>query len=503
MALKLPNIRDRAPDTAISDTHGTQLAREVSKRRPDNEAVSGLRLLRHGKDAFAARSSLARAAERSIDVQYYIWHDDLSGSLLLDELEAAARRGVRVRVLVDDIGIPRLDARLVCFNALDNVEVRIWNPCRIRKPKSVNWLFDFKRLNRRMHSKSFTVDNQAAILGGRNIGDEYFGARKDGLFADLDVLCVGPIVPCVSQAFDAYWNAPQAYPASSILGPVSPLKRRRVSAKAHKLARSAPAAEYNEAIHALPVFDDITNGTVRMEWAPATLVNHDYTDDKRPGIDQLGLEEIMPKGLPEPVSELDIMSGYFVPTRSGAQALAWLARRGVRVRVLTNCYAATDVGFVHAGYAPYREQLLAAGVELFEMPAPDDKPKSARKFVRTGSLRSRARRGDGRTLHAKAIVVDRRSLYVGSANFDPRSARLNTELGIVIESPQFAGKFADVFSQEIIPRSYCLGMDENECVYWIDARDEEPEREYSEPDMNWMARGVIGLLGKLPIEPLL
>ncbi len=503
MVLKLPDMTSRIPSIATSGTHDTRIGREVLKRRPDDADLSGIRLVREGRDAFAARYSLVRAAEECIDVQYYIWHDDLSGSLMLDELETAAARGIRVRVLVDDIGIPRLDARLACFATLENVEVRIWNPCRIRWPKSINWLFDFPRLNRRMHSKSFTVDNQVTIIGGRNIGDEYFGARRDGLFADLDVMAVGPVVQQVSSAFDAYWNAPHAYPANTILKPVSAERQQRIAARAHELAHSRAAEKYTARIHALPLFEDITDGTVKLDWKPVTLVNHDYAAAAPPPPDKLRLHDLLPAGLPTPERTLDIISAYFVPTDGGTEDLATLARRGVRVRILTNCYAATDVGFVHAGYAPYREQLLAAGVQLFEMPAPDDKPKSARKFVRTGSSGSRAMRNEGRTLHAKAIAVDGHALYVGSANVDPRSARLNTELGMVIHSEKFATRIAHMFTTEIEPRSYCLGLDELQRLYWVDARDDDEEREYTEPHMNWFARAFVSLIGELPIEPLL
>lgn len=503
MVLKLPDMKSRIPSLAVSGTHDTRIGREVIRHRPDAPDLSGLRLVRQGRDAFAARYSLVRAAERQIDVQYYIWHDDLSGSLMLDELEAAAARGVRVRVLVDDIGIPRLDNRFACFDELDNVEVRLWNPCRIRWPKSINWLFDFPRLNRRMHSKSFTVDNQVTIIGGRNIGDEYFGARKDGLFADLDVLAVGPVVQQVSDAFDAYWNAPQSYPASEILKPVSQAKRQRVMARARKLAQSKAAENYTTRIHALPLFGDITDGTVKLDWKPVTLVNHDYASATPPPPDKLRLHDLLPAGLPTPKHTLDIISAYFVPTEAGAADLMALAQSGVRVRILTNCYAATDVGFVHAGYAPYRERLLAAGVQIFEIPAPDDRPKSARKFVRTGSSGSRAMRDNGRTLHAKAVAVDGCVLYVGSANIDPRSARLNTEMGMVIHSQKFATRIAQMFTTEIEPGSYCLGLDEKQRLYWVDARDDDQEREYTEPHMNWFARAFVALLGDLPIEPLL
>lgn len=491
----------RASLDGQTDTRGTGSGDE--ERRTARNDLSGVRLLRDGKDAFAARVLLARAAERTLDVQYYIWRNDLSGSLMLDEIEAAADRGVRVRLLLDDNGIPGLDEKLASLDIHPNVEVRLFNPFAIRKPKLLNWLFDFKRLNRRMHSRSFTADNQVAILGGRNIGDEYFGARQDGLFADLDVLMLGPIVPKVSQAFDRCWDSVETRPARQILIAVSPAKRDRHARQSKAIAQSKEAQSYREAIVARPLFADLIDGELGLVWAPVCLVDDNTVAPQEHGDGQTGLADLMPAGFGRPNEELILISGYFVPTAAGTESLAGLAQSGIAVRVLTNSYAATDVGVVHAGYAPYRERLLKAGVRLFEMPAPDDKPKTAGKFLKLGSTHPNAARHAGRTLHAKVFVLDDKRLYVGSANFDPRSAHLNTELGVVIESPKLAGEISRLFKNEFAPNSYRLGLDSSARLQWTDERDENPRPEYVEPSTSVFSRAFIWLLSKVPMTWLL
>ena len=501
-ALRLPPAGERRSSHADLNTASTTLAREVERRGPGGEGLSGLKVLRDGKDAFAARVLLARSAERTIDVQYYIWHDDLSGSLLLDELEAAASRGVRVRLIVDDVGTARLDARLACLAASPNIEVRLYNPCVIRWPKALNYVFDFTRLNRRMHAKSFTVDSQATILGGRNVGDEYFAARRKGLFADVDVLAVGAVVPLVSQAFDRYWNGPDVRPIEALVRPVSASRRRLVERAALALTQGERAERYRDAVRSRKLFGEMIDGTLTMTWAPVTLVNHDYAVDGDRG-SATGLADLMPRGLGAAETRLDVIAGYFVPTATGTGDLAALAERGVAVRVLTNSYAATDVGLVHAGYTPWRAALLKAGVRLFEMPAPDDKPKTARKFVRPGSIGSRSMREDGRTLHAKTVSMDGRRVYIGSANLDPRSAHLNTEMGLLVESPALAEEIGRWFTCEIIPNSYRLSLSATGKVQWIDERDDDPEPEQVEPGTSLFSRLLIRLLARLPIERFL
>ncbi|WP_049053995.1 phospholipase D-like domain-containing protein, partial [Achromobacter xylosoxidans] len=207
-----------APDVA----RDTPLGRAITPLAAGHPGKSGIHALADAHDAFAARMMLARTAQRSLDVQYYIWHDDMTGTMLMEALHAAADRGVRVRLLLDDNGTSGLDTVLAAMDAHPNIEVRLYNPFAVRWPKAIGYLTDFRRLNRRMHNKSFTADNQATIVGGRNIGDEYFGAAEGVLFSDLDVLAVGPVVQDVSSDFDRYWASQSAYPVAGLLKPAGP-----------------------------------------------------------------------------------------------------------------------------------------------------------------------------------------------------------------------------------------------------------------------------------------
>lgn len=500
-APSLPPLTGRDTSTAVMGTADTTLGRKVAGRMAkegERDGHCGVHLLRDGKDAFAARVLLARGAEASLDVQYYIWHGDLSGSLMLQELRAAADRGVRVRLLLDDNGIGGLDETLAAFDTHARVQVRLFNPFVIRRPKSINWLLDFRRLNRRMHAKSFTADGAATIIGGRNVGDEYFGAREDGLFVDLDALCLGPVVDEVAREFDAHWNSPNAYPADLLLPAVSASRRDALAAEAGRVCDGQEADEYRAAVEALPLFDEMAEGQVEFTWAPLTLISDDPARalSREPPGDQVA--DRVGRFLGSATRELTLVSGYFVPTDEALDRLVEQAKGGVRVRVLTNSYAATDVGAVHAGYAPHRHRLLAAGVELFEMPAPDDAPK-VKKFVRPGG---RGGQMPGMTLHAKSFGVDRERLFVGSFNLDPRSGWLNTELGVVIESPALAAEMARLFDEEIVPASYRLSLEDGD-VSWCDQRDDEPTLERTEPGTTVLSRAFVALLARLPIRWLL
>ena len=502
-APRLPSLAGRTHTTAPGDTGDTTLGREVAKRVADHPDRCGLHLLRDGKDAFAARALLARAAERTLDVQYYIWHHDLSSTLLLDEVRAAADRGVRVRMLLDDNGVGKLDETLSALNDHPHVEVRLFNPFVIRKPKHLNYLLDFARLNRRMHNKSFTADNQATIVGGRNVGDEYFGARDDDLFVDLDALCLGAVVGEVSDCFDRYWNSDCAFPAERILRPVAAARKDRLARKAAEVTGSHEAHEYRDAIESLPLFDEMEDGEVPFTWAKVRLIS-DPPDKAFGGArtDEL-LAGRLALALGEPRRQLTVISGYFVPTRAGTDALVAMAERGVEVRVLTNSYAATDVGFVHAGYASRRRRLARAGVRLFEMPAPGDEARTVSKFVRSGGGRGRSLREAGTTLHAKSFGVDGERLFVGSFNFDPRSVHLNTEQGLVIESAEMAGDMARRFDRDVIPATYNVSATMDGGLVWIDRRDDEPRPERVEPGTTPASRAFVRLLSHLPIEWLL
>ncbi len=451
---------------------------------------------------------LARAAQRSIDAQYYIWHDDLTGGLLFDELRRAADRGVRVRLLLDDNNTAGLDPLLARLNAHPNMDVRLFNPFTVRWPRLLGWIADFGRLNHRMHNKSFTVDNQVTIIGGRNIGDEYFGAGGGALFVDLDALAVGPIVEDTSHDFDRYWNSASAYPAERILGEDAqrqPLNRSD---------RSTPAArDYLQAVAELEMVRQLDEGSPALTWAPVTLVS----DDPVKALGRAARGDLLITKLEEvlgtPREQLGLVSGYFVPTDTLVQELSRVTARGVNVQVVTNAFEATDVPVVHSGYAGDRQALLRAGVDLWELKKEAGADFPSRSWGSGGSgsggsgngagSASGVPQGAGQALHAKTFTVDGQRLFVGSFNLDPRSARLNTELGFVIDSPELT-TFVERRLRDALPWSaYQVRLAADSSLEWVDRQGERTQVHRSEPGTTRWSRAVIFVLSLLPVEWLL
>ena len=473
----------------------TRLGQGLAPRLAAHPGKSGIHALADPHAAFAARALLARAAERTLDVQYYIWHGDMTGTLLLEELHAAADRGVRVRLLLDDNGTAGLDTELAALALHPQIEVRLFNPFKVRNPKWLGYLTDFSRANRRMHNKSFTADNQATIVGGRNIGDEYFGATEGILFADLDVLAVGPIVDQVSTDFDRYWASGSSYPVEQILPAVSARSLDQLSQRAALIERDTSAADYVAAIARSDFTRQLLTGELPLEWAQTRMV----TDDPAKGLGQAGPDGLLTyqlgQILEQPNQAVVLVSPYFVPTATGVAAFTALAEQGIDVRILTNSLDATDVAAVHAGYAKRRKALLEAGIQLYEMRrlSPHlERNESAGPFGSSGS-----------SLHAKTFAVDGQRVFVGSFNFDPRSANLNTELGFVIDSPFLAQAVHAAFDNGIPANAYQVRLDDSGRLYWLEQLEDRQVRHEREPNTGLLKRSGIRLLSLLPIEWLL
>ena len=492
---RLPSLEGRRPSAALTDTGDTRLGRSVAPRTDAHPGLSGVHALRDARDAFAARALLARAAERSLDVQYYIWNADLTGTLLLDCLLSAAARGVRVRLLLDDNNTSGLDGALAALNTHPNVEVRLFNPTVFRRARPIGYLTDFRRLNRRMHNKSFTADNLATIVGGRNVGDEYFGATHGVLFADLDVIAVGPIVQEVSRRFDLYWESASSYPVERLLGSADPASVARVESAARRVAEGPDAQTYVTALRESPVVADLLDEKLELTWVVAQVVCDDPAKALgREREDSLVIRQLT-RILGDPAVEVQLVSPYFVPTAAG---VAWFQERigrGVRVQVLTNSLEATDVALVHAGYSKRREPLLAEGVLLFELKRAIDDPSPRSPRRRMGS--------SGASLHAKTFAVDRSRVFVGSFNFDPRSARLNTEMGFVLESAELAAELDAVFRTQVPEDAYEVRRSETGALCWMERRGANLSRHDTEPGTSRLRRLWISILSKLPIEWLL
>jgi cardiolipin synthase C len=464
---------------------------DVGSHRSGN---SGIHILDDGAEAFAARRGLLRFAETSIDAQYYMWHADLTGHLLLQELLDAAERGVRVRLLLDDNTTAGTDDMLLAVNSHANVEVRLFNPFILRKPRLPSYLFDLRRVNRRMHNKSLTVDGVASIVGGRNIGDEYFNAHADFEFADMDVLTVGAVVPQIAKSFDAYWNSKSAYPLDQVLKVSGKTTLDHLQKGFRELAESENALRYMQHVSTTPLV--AAGGQVDFEWVPVELV----VDDPAKGQGDIPKRKLLFSSLEKKLGaverSVDVATAYFVPGRIGSVFLSRSARTGKTVRVLTNSLASNDVIPVHAGYARYRKRLLRHGVALHELRRiRDDKPvrrSGKRKLPRFGASNS--------SLHAKMFILDERRVFIGSLNFDPRSLYLNCEMGLMIDSAKLGSHIARQMDRLIAGQSYLPFLESGNRLSW---RDTDGTVYKHEPGSTARQRVVAWVISWLPVEWLL
>jgi cardiolipin synthase C len=495
----LPPLDPRTASTALTETADTSLGKAVSAAARDREDESGIYALPEGKDAFAARVVLARGAERSLDVQYYIWHTDITGFLLLEELWDAAERGVRVRMLLDDNGIAGLDPILAVFDAHPNIEVRLYNPYPNRGFKPLGYLTHFKRLNHRMHNKSFTADTQITIVGGRNVGDEYFGAGQATLFVDLDVVAAGRVAGEVEAAFDLYWNSDSAYPADRIVGKPAPNGFAALKARFAAVRSSPEAAEYIQAIRDTRLVESFLAHELQFDWSHVELL-YDLPGKTLGETEKADL--LLPnlkRAVGEPQRELDIVSPYFVPGKTGTKNLSAYPGSGIKLRIVTNSLAATDVGAVHAGYAKRRMALLRSGIRLYELKpdAPKDGAPAA-GHPKGGAGSSSA------SLHGKTLSVDRSRVFVGSFNLDQRSANLNTEMGVMIEDAQLADALSDWVDRAPQTVAYeVILTPDGRGLEWIELTDQGEIRYHKEPKVGFLKRLFVKILGWLPIEGML
>lgn len=456
-------------------TVDTRLGSAIAPLVEAHPGESGVTLLENAHDAFAARALLAEGADATLDVQYYIWQYDITGTMLLDALYRAAERGVRVRLLLDDNGISGLDDALAALDTHPNIEIRLFNPFVVRSPKWIGYVTSFQRLNHRMHNKSFTADNQAAIVGGRNVADAYFGAGQGALFADLDVLAIGPVVHELSNDFDRYWSSASAYPASTILAEADEEDLARVVETASTCNASSEASKYVCAIKNSEFLKKLLAGDLDLTWAPVSMVSDDPAKvlGKKPKKGLLSRQMAEAMGSPE--RSVTLVSPYFIPTKTGVEMFRDLEQQGVQVRVLTNSLEANDVAMVHAGYAKYRKPLLEAGVQLFELrKLPGDESVE-------GQLQKSLMGSSSSSLHAKTFAIDGESLFVGSFNFDPRSVHINTELGFVIESPELAQVMENQFEKQSRVTAYEVVLDEDGDLQWIERNGEEEIRHSHDP----------------------
>lgn len=491
----------RPPSYAIAPTPDTLLGRTYAL--PAASGESAVHLLDSGGEAFVLRAALAEAAQRTLDLQYYVVAQDATATLLLYRAMLAAQRGVRVRLLLDDIGAAGRDFDFATLAAHPNVQIRIFNPFLRRSAFGLARVFEFigdsERLNRRMHNKLWIADNAVAVIGGRNLGDAYFAAQGEGDFADLDVLAVGPVVAQASASFDEYWNSEWAVPISAFVGD-APGRTELGQAVARLAAHAARfrATEYAQTLRMTELGRQLHEGQLSLVRAPASVVYDPPGKLDKAAPASAGRVFAALRPLVEAAqSELLIITPYFVPSARGIEMLCTMTARGVGVRVLTNSLASTDVPAVHSGYARYRPRLLACGVQLHEL-----RPNPTRL------ARNRSGLSSGASLHAKALVVDRKLAVVGSMNLDPRSRLSNTEIAITLHSPELGAQLAAMFRDATaLDQAYDVRLSEpanpNAALVWLTEEANQLVRHTDEPGASWWRRVIADLFDALVPEDLL
>jgi putative cardiolipin synthase len=494
----LPVDFEKPESHAYTDTDDTWLGRARRDEINAHPGKSGFLLLGNGLDAYLARAIIAENAERSIDAQYYLYHNDLIGLLFTDLLLKAADRGVRVRLLVDDMDLEDRNLGPAVLDSHPNMEVRIFNPFIRKTSRIIQFVTRSGSVTRRMHNKSFTVDNQVSILGGRNIGDEYFEADPDLSFSDLDVVAIGPVVKQVSASFDKYWNDELAYPAIALFGrePTPQEIEQKRQELDEFIAQQADSA-YLQSLRNSELAKTIRRGQVHYNWGEADVI-YDQPEKIQHDFDKTHYH-LAPKLKPyfEGVKqELIIFSPYFVPGQSGTSLARQLCEQGVRVRIITNSLGSNDVAIVHSGYSKYRKSMLRSGVELYEMNKTLTKEQRRKRKRRGGSTRA--------SLHAKSFVFDRKDVFIGSLNLDPRAIHHNTEIGVIVASRDIANELAERFDQNIEKEAFRLELkkdkDGKEKIVWHGLVDGEPKVFDVEPHSTFWQRFWIDLMKILPIE---
>ena len=476
-------------------TTANQLIQADLKQHPGQ---SGFMLLDSGEKAFTSRMAMIKIAEKTLDVQYYIWNSDITGSLLINQLIKAAQRGVRVRLLIDDVDSWGRDFGLVKLNALNNFEVRIFNPFENRSFRAFEFITDMSRLNHRMHNKTFIMDNTFAITGGRNVGDRYFGVSSAINFRDLDILSTGPIVQDISKSFDVFWNSEWAIPISSVSEQQANIQDVKQGIQAlQKYIASDKDFPYPIDKSREEILQRIQATKEHLIWADAEIL---YDNPAKKIDTETGYQGIIPylrHWINEAQTEILLESAYYIPGVGGTDKILELHNKGIKVRILTNSMISNDVAAAFVFYEKYRQQMVENGAELYEL-RPD--PNTQKKFWSLLASQSAA------SLHTKVMVFDRRKTFIGSLNLDSRSVNINTEVGLLIDSAELAEQiitYMDIGVQA--SDSYRLEIEKVDSnhvgeLVWISEDDGKEVREYSDPKAGFWRPVSAWFISLLPLE---
>jgi putative cardiolipin synthase len=478
----------RVESVAFEAHDSTPLGKEISGLAMLHPGQSGFRLIARGRQAFTARVALAEMAQRTIDVQYFLWETDATGRLLAEYLLRAADRGVRVRILLDDVNLKERDRSLAAFDAHPNLEIRLFNPFATRNSHLAGFLTDYDRVNHRMHNKLVVMDNAVAIVGGRNMADPYFEVDPKSNFRDLDVAAAGPVVRDLSKVFDRFWNGPWAVPIGALRDtPSSSSDLAFFRQRMHEYMETKDNYPHPLERDVARVTAEISTLIKEFHWAPGRVLYDDPASIN--DSDLRTLRKSIFEQLDRVERELLIESAYFIPLSRGVDKIRELRAKGIRIRVLTNSLASNDVLAAFAGYSAQRVALLNAGVDLYEL-RPEPGPVRKRLFGLGG------RSG----LHTKAIVFDRKAVFVGSFNLDARSASINTEAGLYIESVELAREVAAVMDEGVDPdNAFRVQLDADGRLFWTNQDDGVPMRYDTEPLSTLMQRMQAAFVRMLPI----
>ncbi|RKG30530.1 phospholipase D family protein [Acinetobacter tianfuensis] len=484
-------------------TEQTSLGKIITPLREANPGLTGYRILYDPLEALAARLELINKAEKTLDLQYYIWDNDKIGSMALHSIIQAADRGVKVRLLIDDNNAKQMEGIYLALDQHSNIDVRLYNPYRFRHYRAMDMVLNLKRINRRMHNKSFIADNQIALIGGRNMSNQYYNVSDNYQFSDVDVMLVGSASDEIVHSFDEYWNDDYAFPVKQLVNPRHyTLRFEGLKEQLQLHDQDVSVQNYLDLANRSHAFDHWLNHSIQLDWVKAEVVKDSPSKIKAKAKKEEHLNFQLLNRLDKPTQSVDIISAYFVPEKKGAQQLKELADNDVKVRILTNSFKANDVPVVHAFYAKYRQDLLENNVNLYEFLST---PDSENLNINTEELAKKAKvsiKGLSRSsLHAKLMALDEKQVFIGSFNFDPRSAYLNTEIGVLLDSPRLAKAVHHTMDENLSKYAYKLVLDANKKMNWeIKLADGSIRTYVREPKMKWWQRASMKVIAWLPIE---
>lgn len=498
----------KTPSIALAHPEETRLGRQFEQAAHKHNGYSGFRIIPVGADGFLTRMQMINAAERTLDLQYFIFRGDETGRLLTGAVLRAADRGVRVRILIDDGETVDGDGQITALEAHPYVELRIFNPFAYRGHttlfRAIEFMFTASRLDYRMHNKLFVVDNAIALIGGRNIGDQYFQIDPESQFADDDVFVAGPITKQLSETFDEFWNNALSIPSEALSGGKAShttLNNHREVLKEQHQQLKADGVAYVKQVAAGEPFNGMLSGRLPLIWAHAQLVYDSPEKKKVENGTMVG--RLMHRPVADATlavqSELLMVTPYLIPGKEGMQIFKDLRQRKVRVRILTSSLESSSMLLAQSGYMQYRLPLLEEGVELYEIRSLLGNAKGS------GQTTAISRYGNY-SLHAKLFVLDRQRVFIGSMNYDQRSMHLNTEIGLIIDSPELAQQVAARFEAMVQPvNSYRLVLRQNDAadspsLVWRTQEGGEEVEYDTEPARSGWQRFEVNVLSLLPLD---